>query len=96
MICKPYPHLGECVYEKVLPNGLLIRVVPKKGFAKTHAFFAVNYGSIDQDFILNGVVFAKNRQEEAVEKAVELSETKKTGFEQADPKKSKTKASKGE
>ena len=57
MICKPYPHLGECVYEKVLPNGLLIRVVPKKGFAKTHAFFAVNYGSIDQDFILNGVSY---------------------------------------
>ena len=50
------------------------------------------YGKFD--FILNGVVFAKDSHEEAVEKAVELSETKKTGFEQADPKKSKTKASK--
>lgn len=48
------------------------------------------------DFILNGVVFAKEDRDEAVAKAVELSETKKTGFEQADPKKSKTKASKGE
>lgn len=46
------------------------------------------------DFILNGVVFAKDSYEETVEKAVELSETKKTGFEQTDPKKSKTKASK--
>ena len=50
------------------------------------------YGNFD--FILNGVVFAKKEHEDAVEKAVELSETKKTGFEQADPKKSKTKASK--
>jgi len=48
------------------------------------------------DFIQNGVVFAKNDRDEVVEKAVELSETKKTGFEQADPKKSRTKASKGE
>ena len=48
------------------------------------------------DFSLNGVVFAKNDRDEVIEKAVELSETKRTGFEQADPKKSKTKASKGE
>ena len=48
------------------------------------------------DFILNGVVFAKNDRDEVIEKAVELSETKRTGFEQADQKKSKTKASKGE
>jgi len=57
MIRKPYPQLGEYVYEKTLPNGLLIRVVPKKGFAKTHAFVAVNYGSIDQSFRLNGVSY---------------------------------------
>ena len=50
------------------------------------------YGAYD--FIKNGVVFASKRQEEAVEKAVELSETKRTGFEQADPKKSRTKANK--
>ncbi len=54
MICKPYPNLGETVYEASLPNGLLCRVVVKKGFAKTHAFYAVNYGSIDQNFALDG------------------------------------------
>lgn len=48
------------------------------------------------DFILNGVVFAHKDREQVVEEAVEKSETKRTGFEQADPKKSKTKASKGE
>ena len=52
------------------------------------------YGKFD--FIVNGVVFAANSHEEAVEKAEELSATKRTGFEQADPKKGKTKASKGE
>ena len=57
MICKPYPHLGECVYEKTLPNGLLIRVIPKRGFAKTHAFLAVNYGSIDQEFSVDGISY---------------------------------------
>ena len=46
------------------------------------------------DFIVNGVVFASEFQEEVVEKAEDLSKTKKTGFEQADPKKGKTKASK--
>lgn len=48
------------------------------------------------DFIVNGVVFAANSHEGAVDKAEELSATKRTGFEQADPKKGKTKASKGE
>jgi len=57
MICKPYPHLGECVYETTLPNGLLIRVVPKRDFAKTHAFLAVNYGSIDQNFRVDGISY---------------------------------------
>ena len=54
MILKPYPHLGERVYEARLDNGLLVRVIPKDGFAKTHAFFAVNYGSMDTCFSLDG------------------------------------------
>ena len=52
------------------------------------------YGKFD--FIVNGTVFAYKDRDEVVEKAVEKSETKRTGFEQADPKKGKTKASKGE
>lgn len=55
MIRKPYPHLGEQVYEAQLPNGLTVKVVSKAGFAKTHAFFAVNYGSMDTRFSLDGV-----------------------------------------
>ena len=55
MICRSYPDLGEMIYESRLPNGLLVRVVPKKGFSKTHCFLAVNYGSIDQFFKLDGV-----------------------------------------
>ena len=58
MIFKPYPHLGERVYEEKLNNGLLVRVVPKDGFTKTHAFFAVNYGSMDTSFSLDGIKYA--------------------------------------
>lgn len=49
-----YPALGETVFEERLSNGLLLRVVPKPGFAKKHAFLAVDYGSIDTAFSVNG------------------------------------------
>lgn len=52
MIVKPYPHLGENVYEEKLSNGLLTRVVTKPGFSKTYAFLAVDYGSMDSSFRL--------------------------------------------
>lgn len=42
------------------------------------------------DFIVNGVVFAESNVESAQAKGTELKE-KKMGFEQADPKKGKTK-----
>lgn len=54
---KSYPLLGETVYEKVLPNGLMVRVVPKAGFSKTYGFMAVNYGSIDSSFTRNGTTY---------------------------------------
>ncbi len=57
MILKPYPQLGERVYEAKLSNGLLARVIPKDGFAKTHGFFAVNYGSMDTHFSLDGTSY---------------------------------------
>ena len=50
-----FPRLGERLYEDRLPCGLLVRVVPKPGFAKTYAFLAVDYGSIDTAFTANGV-----------------------------------------
>lgn len=55
MKLKQYPNLGEQVYEASLSNGLLLRVVPKPGFAKTYAFLAADYGSIDTAFVQNGV-----------------------------------------
>lgn len=57
MIYKEFPHLGEAYYEQTLPNGLLVRVVPKKDFARCHAFLAVNYGSIDTRYRLGGRAF---------------------------------------
>lgn len=51
---KEYPKLGESCYAVTLENGLRIRVIPKRGFARKHAFLAVDYGSIDTRFSLNG------------------------------------------
>ena len=58
MIVKPYPHLGETVYEAKLSSGLLTRVITKPGFAKSYAFLAVDYGSMDTKFSRNGVQYA--------------------------------------
>ncbi len=54
MIRKDFPKLGEHYFEERLPNGLLVRVMEKPGFAKRYAFAATDYGSIDAEFILNG------------------------------------------
>lgn len=51
---KDYPNLGEIVYETKLSNGLLIRVVRKENFSKLHAFLAVDYGSMDTAFSIDG------------------------------------------
>lgn len=49
-----YPHLGETVYEEVLPNGLTILVAVKPDFRKNAAFFATRYGGADRRFKVNG------------------------------------------
>lgn len=49
-----YPKIGEAYYEERLPDGLLVRVVRKPGFARKYAFLAVNFGSIDTSFTLDG------------------------------------------
>lgn len=49
-----FPGLGEKIYEETLPNGLRIKVVPKRGFARSYAFFATDYGSMDTRFRLDG------------------------------------------
>ena len=47
-----YDRLGESVYREKLPNGLMICVVPKPGYAKSYAFFATRYGGMDVRFRL--------------------------------------------
>lgn len=49
--------LGERFFEKILPSGLRVRVVPRPGFARIYAFLALDYGSIDTAFTLEGENF---------------------------------------
>ena len=49
-----FPHIGESCFEQRLGNGMLVRVVPKRGFAKKYAFVAVDFGAIDTAFCQNG------------------------------------------
>lgn len=49
-----FPRLGEVCYEERLPSGLLLRIIPKRGFAKKYAFLGVNFGSIDTSFSVSG------------------------------------------
>ncbi len=51
---RSFPRLGETLYEARLENGLRVRIVPKKGFSRKLAFLAVDFGSIDTHFTLNG------------------------------------------
>ncbi len=44
---KYYPSLGETVRSDVLDNGLTVFTVPREGFSKVFAFYAVNYGGMD-------------------------------------------------
>ena len=49
-----YPELDETLYTTVLPNGLTVSVVPRKGFTKSLAYFVTDFGSIHTDFSLEG------------------------------------------
>ena len=50
-----YPGLGENVCRCVLPNGLMVMVVPRPGFTKRLAYFVTDFGSIHTEFTLDGV-----------------------------------------
>lgn len=58
MKTKNYERLGECCYEQKLPNGLMLRVIPKPGFARKYAFFATNYGSVHTNYSVHGESFS--------------------------------------
>lgn len=49
-----YDKIDETLVTETLPNGLRIRVVPKKDFTKTFAMFATDYGGADRRFQLAG------------------------------------------
>lgn len=49
-----YDKISEGLYSTELDNGLNIYVIPKKGFNKSYAFFASNYGAADRRFKYNG------------------------------------------
>ena len=45
-----FSRIGERCYYDTLPNGLPVYVLPKPGFSKSFAFFAVHYGGNDTHF----------------------------------------------
>ena len=49
-----YPELDEQLFREVLPNGLPVSVICRRGFAKRIAYFVTNYGSIHTEFQLEG------------------------------------------
>lgn len=51
---REFPALRECYLEERLENGLLVRVVPRPGFAKRFAFLATDFGSVDTRFSFEG------------------------------------------
>ena len=52
-----YENLSETVYRHVLPNGLPVIVVPRKGFTKKLAYFVTDFGSIHTHFTLDGTTY---------------------------------------
>lgn len=54
---KEYSALGEKLWRGTTAGGLRVRVVPKPGFAKTYAFLATDYGSVDIAFSSGGAAY---------------------------------------
>ena len=51
-----YPELDETLYKDILPNGLTLAVIPRRGFERSVAYFVTDFGSIHTDFRLDGQV----------------------------------------
>ncbi len=54
MTVTEYPHLGETLHSFTCPNGLTVKIVPRPGFQKKLAYFITDFGSVHQDFRLEG------------------------------------------
>lgn len=50
---KEYQRFDEELFSTTLANGLKVNILPKKGFHKTYAILTTNFGSMDQEFLLN-------------------------------------------
>ena len=55
ILTKRFDNIGETLQTAVLPNGLRVCVVPKKGFSGYFACFGAYYGSVMRSFTLGGV-----------------------------------------
>ena len=51
---KRFENVGETLQSATLPNGLRVRVIPKKGFSSYFACFGTYYGSAMRSFLLAG------------------------------------------
>lgn len=51
---EEFTQLHETVYHEKLENGLEVYIVPKPTFSKTYATFTTRYGSIDNEFQIQG------------------------------------------
>lgn len=49
-----YPKIDEVIHAYEHPSGLKVFVIPKKGYSKKYAAFAVNYGSMNNAFVIPG------------------------------------------
>lgn len=49
-----YPLLGERQFAAVLPDGLRVHLVPKRGFTKRHAILTAGFGSVEAAFQVQG------------------------------------------
>lgn len=54
ILTKHYEAVGETLQSAVLPNGLRVRVIPKKGFSSYFACLGTYYGSVMRSFMLAG------------------------------------------
>ncbi len=54
MKIKGYDLIREQVFSEKLENGLTVYVIPKRGYNKSYAFFATDYGGADRRFKLGG------------------------------------------
>ncbi|MDR1298865.1 MAG: insulinase family protein [Oscillospiraceae bacterium] len=54
MKLRDYNTIREQVYSDRLPNGMPVFIVPKRGYNKSYAFFAADYGGADRRFKFGG------------------------------------------